>query len=374
MYGIELIIIIFSTLALSLAGEGPALSIVGVMIFWRVILGTGVGGDYPLSSIITSEFATVKWRGAMMAAVFANQGWGQFTAALVAFICTVGFKNSLQTTTCNANCQESLDKAWRIIYGFGAVPACAALYFRLTIPETIRYTLDVSRNEKVAAADAIKYVSGRHGSAKLGDVGFTPDAQIIVEQTPNGPPQASFRDFVHHFGQWKNGRVLIGTAGSWFLLDVAFYGLGLNTSIILAAIGYAGGSNVYQKYSSHVLYLADCIDYTIPVLAISFSLLPVSSLVIGFRLQPLIPLAASPFKSVVFLSSLFFSVSSDLVSTSSPPAVFLLSTVCATSSRISVPTPLLSSFLEKSSPHDTVLLLTVFLLLLVKSVLSSRKL
>jgi MFS transporter, PHS family, inorganic phosphate transporter len=222
MYGIELIIIIFSTLALALAGQGPALDIVGVMIFWRVILGTGVGGDYPLSSIITSEFATVKWRGAMMAAVFANQGWGQFTAALVAFICTVGFKNSLEVTTCDSNCQVALDKSWRVIYGFGAVPACFALYFRLTIPETIRYTLDVTRNEKVAAADAIKYVSGKHGSAKLGDVGYTPDAQIVVEQTANGPPQASFRDFVRHFSKWKNGRVLLGTAASWFVLDIAF--------------------------------------------------------------------------------------------------------------------------------------------------------
>src|SRR5215471_14428436 len=121
MYGIELIIIIFSTLALALAGEGPALSIYGVMIFWRVILGTGIGGDYPLSSIITSEFATVKWRGAMMAAVFANQGWGQFTAALVAFICTIGYKNSLQDKTCGTTCQHALDQSWRIIYGFGAV-------------------------------------------------------------------------------------------------------------------------------------------------------------------------------------------------------------------------------------------------------------
>lgn len=222
MYGIELIVIIFATLALSLCGEGPSLNIVGVMIFWRVILGTGVGGDYPLSSIITSEFATVKWRGAMMAAVFANQGWGQFTAALVSFICTIGFKNSLQVTKCDANCKASLDKSWRIIYGFGAVPACAALYYRLTIPETIRYTLDVSRNEKVAAADALKYVSGKHGSARLGDIGYTPDAQIIVEQSPDGPPQASFRDFIQHFGKWKNGKVLLGTAGSWFFIDIAF--------------------------------------------------------------------------------------------------------------------------------------------------------
>ena len=229
MYGIELIIIIFTTIALSLAGEGPALSIVGVMIFWRVLLGTGIGGDYPLSSIITSEFATVKWRGAMMAAVFANQGWGQFTCALVTFITTVGFKNSLQTNTCGHDCQVALDKSWRIIYGFGAVPACGALYFRLTIPETIRYTLDVNRNEKVAAADAIKYVSGKHGSARLGDIGFTPDAQVLVEQTAIGPPQASWHDFFRHYGQWKNGKVLLGTAGSWFLMDIAFvyflYGL-----------------------------------------------------------------------------------------------------------------------------------------------------
>ena len=261
MYGIDLMIIIFATLALSMCAQGPAVSIVGVMIFWRVMLGMGVGGGYPLSSIITSECATVRWRGAMMAAVFANQGFGQFTAALVSIICTVGFKNSLLSTTCGPDCQDALDKSWQIIYGFGALPACAALYFRLTIPETIHYTLDVTKNDAVAAADAIKYVSGRYGSARSGDVGYTPGNQIIIEQTTNGPPKAGFRDFFRHFGQWRNGKVLIGTAGSWFLLDVAFvhstnepelivqYGLGLNTSIILSAIGYSGGDTIYRKYA-----------------------------------------------------------------------------------------------------------------------------
>jgi len=159
----------------------------------------------------------------------------------------VGFKDSLGVNTCGPDCQDALDKSWRIIYGFGAVPACGALYFRLTIPETIRYTLDIERNEKIAAADAIKYTSGKYGSAKKGDEGYDPAAQIVVEATPNGPPSASFRDFINHFGQWKNGKVLLGTAGSWFTLDIAFYGLGLNTSIILGAIGYAGGGNIYQK-------------------------------------------------------------------------------------------------------------------------------
>ena len=36
-------------------------------------------------------------------------------------------------------------------------------------------------------------------------------------------------------------------AGSWFMLDVAFYGLGLNSAIVLQTIGYADSKNVYEK-------------------------------------------------------------------------------------------------------------------------------
>lgn len=49
MYGIELMIIIFATLALSLSAQGPAVSIVGVMMFWRVISGS-YGSKWRLSS------------------------------------------------------------------------------------------------------------------------------------------------------------------------------------------------------------------------------------------------------------------------------------------------------------------------------------
>ena len=48
MYGLELMIIIFATLAQSLSAASPAISIVGIIIFWRVLMGIGIGGDYPL--------------------------------------------------------------------------------------------------------------------------------------------------------------------------------------------------------------------------------------------------------------------------------------------------------------------------------------
>lgn len=42
-------------------------------------MGIGIGGDYPLSAVIASEFASTKIRGRMMTAVFASQGWGNFS-------------------------------------------------------------------------------------------------------------------------------------------------------------------------------------------------------------------------------------------------------------------------------------------------------
>ncbi|KAI9841676.1 MAG: acid phosphatase pho5 [Sclerophora amabilis] len=249
MYGLELMVIIFATLAQALSSASPAMSITGLIIFWRVIMGIGVGGDYPLSSIITSEFATTKWRGAMMGAVFAMQGIGQFAAAMMALIVTAGFKGSLSVAPtaadCTGLCAVSVDKMWRTIIGFGAVPGCIALYYRLTIPETPRYTFDVARDVEKAGEDVKAYVKGKAEGH--------PDEirRVQTLQGKNGQidiPKASWTDFWHHYSQWKHGKVLLGTAGSWFFLDVAFYGLGLNNSVILTAIGYTGGKDMFEVF------------------------------------------------------------------------------------------------------------------------------
>ncbi|KAE8663410.1 hypothetical protein F3Y22_tig00112981pilonHSYRG00069 [Hibiscus syriacus] len=51
--------------------------------FW---LGFGIGGDYPLSATIMSEYANKKTRGVFIAAVFAMQGVGIIFAGLVSMI------------------------------------------------------------------------------------------------------------------------------------------------------------------------------------------------------------------------------------------------------------------------------------------------
>ena len=233
MYGVELIIIIVGTVGQTLAGNGPAASFWAVITFWRIILGIGIGGDYPLSSVITSEFATTKRRGAMMAAVFAMQGFGQVAASLVGLIATAAAQNAIHEN------QQNLDYVWRVVIGIGALPGVIALYYRLTIPETPRYTMDVEQKIEKGIRDAKAFIE--HG-APAGD--YSDNVAVARTETP-AIVKASWADFFHFFSQPRNARMLFGTAYSWFALDVAWYGLGLNNSIILKNIGFAGGDDPY---------------------------------------------------------------------------------------------------------------------------------
>lgn len=233
IYGLELIVMIAATIIQCCLGSSPAISFPAIFATMRIIMGIGIGGDYPLSSIISSEFSTTKWRGAIMAAVFSNQGLGQIMAGIVALVLVAGYKSDLQpyhSGECVGPCIKACDQMWRVLIGFGCVPGCIALYYRLTIAESPRYTLDTEDFEQIEKADDVE---------KALDM-------AIHEVGP--PPKASFMDFWRHFGQWKYGKILLGTAGSWFMLDIAYYGLGLNTAVILEAIGYSKSKNIYKSF------------------------------------------------------------------------------------------------------------------------------
>ena len=107
---------------------------------------------------------------------------------------------------------KHVDYCWRILIGLGCVPGVVALYFRLTIPETPRFTMDIERNVKQAAQDIDNVIA-------TGQFYVDPDAAVQRVQAP----KASRRDFIAHFGKWENGKILLGTAYSWFALDVRLF-------------------------------------------------------------------------------------------------------------------------------------------------------
>jgi MFS transporter, PHS family, inorganic phosphate transporter len=55
IYGVELIVLIVATLAQSLSSPSGVVTMTGLLIFGRVIMGLGIGGDYPMSAVITAE-------------------------------------------------------------------------------------------------------------------------------------------------------------------------------------------------------------------------------------------------------------------------------------------------------------------------------
>ncbi|KAI9358305.1 major facilitator superfamily domain-containing protein [Zopfochytrium polystomum] len=232
MYGIELMIMIFCTVCTAMAAPAArGLSIIAALSVWRFFLGIGIGGDYPMSAIITSEFANVRYRGMMIAAVFAMQGIGILIGGLVFVVTLLYMKPYIVEDFMN------LDYVWRIALGTGVIPAAIALYFRLTIPETPRYTVDVVGDAEKAERDVVKVLAlnqVRDVTSAWGEEPAPPTTRVAVKGD----------DFTEYFGQPRNLRILLGTAYSWFALDIAWYGLTLNQNTILSLINYNGPAKI----------------------------------------------------------------------------------------------------------------------------------
>lgn len=124
---------------------------------------------------------------------------------LVALVVVSGFR----LPTGNNLSMENLDAMWRLIIGLGCVPAAVALYFRLTISETPRFTIDIEHNIKQAQRDIHDTFHERNSSDH---------SEVDVQRVQ--APLFTVKDFTAYFSRWKNFKVLFATAYSWFALDV----------------------------------------------------------------------------------------------------------------------------------------------------------
>lgn len=130
-------------IASGLSFGSTAKSMVVSLCFFRFWLGFGIGGDYPLSAVIMSEYANQKTRGGFIAAVFAMQGIGILVAGAVAMGVSKAFMVAYPAPSFAQNhvlsTQPQGDFVWRIVLMFGAVPAAMTYYWRMKMPETARY-------------------------------------------------------------------------------------------------------------------------------------------------------------------------------------------------------------------------------------------
>ncbi|XP_027095171.1 inorganic phosphate transporter 1-4-like [Coffea arabica] len=229
VYGITLMLMCLCSIASGLSFGHEAKSVMATLCFFRFWLGFGIGGDYPLSATIMSEYANKKTRGAFIAAVFAMQGFGILGGGVFAMIISVAFDAKYPAPPYEvdpvASTIPQADYVWRIILMAGAMPALLTFYWRLKMPETARYTALVANDLKQANADMSKVLQV--------DIEAEP---AKVQQTA-GSPSSSYGLLSKEF-LTRHGLHLLGTTSTWFLLDIAFYSQNLFQKDIFSAIGW----------------------------------------------------------------------------------------------------------------------------------------
>ncbi|KAL6614812.1 hypothetical protein ACP70R_037082 [Stipagrostis hirtigluma subsp. patula] len=227
VYGITLILMAACAIGSGLSFGYKPNAVIGTLCFFRFWLGFGIGGDYPLSATIMSEYANKKTRGAFIAAVFAMQGVGIIFAGLVSMIISSIFRNYNYTpgwsadNTCESAQMPAADYVWRIVLMIGAFPALATFYWRMKMPETARYTALIEGNAKQAASDMTKVL----------EIEIQAEQEKLAKyKAANDYPLLSW-EFAR-----RHGMHLVGTTTTWFLLDIAFYSQNLTQKDIFPAM------------------------------------------------------------------------------------------------------------------------------------------
>ncbi|VFQ73153.1 unnamed protein product [Cuscuta campestris] len=138
VYGLTLLLMFCSSVASGLSFGSSPRAVMATLCFFRFWLGFGIGGDYPLSATIMSEYASKSNRGAFIAAVFAMQGFGILAGGAVAMLVSAAFDRAYRAPSYEANPVASTapqaDYVWRIILMAGPLPAVLTWYWRAKMP------------------------------------------------------------------------------------------------------------------------------------------------------------------------------------------------------------------------------------------------
>jgi MFS transporter, PHS family, inorganic phosphate transporter len=249
LYGFELGILIIATMGVVQSGEGfmvqntdgsyeHSMDIYSWISWWRFFLGVGIGSEYPLSAVITAEWASTESRGTMLAAVFSMQAVAKllaFAIGLGALRDTSAQQGLLPDDRQSNKAKLVVDEVWRWVIGSAAIPAAIAIVLRFTIPETPRYYTDIMKDLRRAVKKILK-VYGRTRKVKETNSVQSALARKNINQEDHwyGGAWSYLRG--NSKGNIRPGWRLFGISMLWGILDVAYYGLSMDNPNALSTL------------------------------------------------------------------------------------------------------------------------------------------
>jgi len=108
---------------------------VAALLFFRFLIGLGLGAELPVASTLVSEYAPARVRGRLVVALEAFWAVGWVLAALIGYLVV-----------------PRSDAGWRWALALGAVPAVYAVVVRRGLPESVRFLELRGRTDEAEAA------------------------------------------------------------------------------------------------------------------------------------------------------------------------------------------------------------------------------
>jgi MFS transporter, PHS family, inorganic phosphate transporter len=213
IYGVEVLVLAAGAIVCAFSPN------IWWLIGFRFILGIGIGGDYPVSATIMSEYAGKAHRGMLVTLVFTMQAAGLIFGPLLA--------SALLAT------HLSHDIVWRILIALGALPALAVYGARRKLRETPRF-LKAAGHEEDERGNLRK---SQHFDEKEHSVSFWDGFHRLVD----------------------NKMILsrlIGTSAAWFLMDFAYYGNTVSSPLVLSSLH--GDHTILEKTLTQLGVFAIC--------------------------------------------------------------------------------------------------------------------
>jgi MFS transporter, putative metabolite transport protein len=201
-------IIIVAGGSISALADGPAMLFIG-----QLLIGTGIGIDFPVSSSYISEVSPKRDRDRMMVATIACQSIGMLLAAAITLLLLR--RGSVQS--------------WRFFFATEGVVALLFFVLRLSAPDSPHWLMARGRFTEAAQA-FIRIIPNQRDTV----LQITADHEKIAASIPEIKAGVATL-----FSRSYRARTALVTI-PWFLMDIATYGVGLFTPTILGAIELSG--------------------------------------------------------------------------------------------------------------------------------------